>query len=78
SERQLRESYLPAYKAALDEGCEMVMTAFNTVDGIPATANKKLMRDLLRDEWGFDGVIISDWGAVKEQLPHGVAEDEAE
>jgi beta-glucosidase len=78
SERQLRESYLPAYKAALDEGCEMVMTAFNTVDGIPATANKKLMRELLRDEWGFNGVIISDWGAVKEQLPHGVAEDEAE
>ena len=44
SERQLRESYLPAYKAALDEGCEMVMTSFNTVDGIPATGNKKLMR----------------------------------
>lgn len=78
SERQLRESYLPAYKAALDEGCEMVMTAFNTVDGIPASGNKKLMRDLLRDEWGFDGVMISDWGAVKELIPHGVAEDERE
>ncbi|WP_211278994.1 glycoside hydrolase family 3 N-terminal domain-containing protein [Sutcliffiella halmapala] len=78
SERQLRESYLPAYKAALDEGCEMVMTAFNTVDGIPATGNKKLMRDLLRDEWGFDGVLISDWGAVKEQIFHGVAADERE
>lgn len=78
SERQLRESYLPAYKAALDEGCEMVMTAFNTVDGVPATGNRKLMRDLLRDEWGFDGVMISDWGAVKELIPHGVAEDEAE
>ncbi|WP_226679027.1 glycoside hydrolase family 3 N-terminal domain-containing protein [Mesobacillus jeotgali] len=78
SERQLRESYLPAYKAALDEGCEMVMTAFNTVDGIPATGNVKLMRDLLREEWGFDGVLISDWGAVKEMIPHGVAEDEAE
>ncbi len=78
SERQLHESYLPAYKAALDEGCEMVMTAFNTVDGIPATGNKKLMRDLLRDDWEFDGVIISDWGAVKELIPHGVAEDEAE
>lgn len=75
SERQLRESYLPAYKAALVEGCEMVMTSFNTVDGIPATGNKKLMRDLLRDEWGFDGVIISDWGAVKELIPHGIAED---
>ncbi|MGD6871137.1 beta-glucosidase BglX [Sutcliffiella horikoshii] len=78
SERQLRESYLPAYKAALDEGCEMVMTAFNTVDGIPASGNKKLMRDLLREEWGFDGVMISDWGAVKELIPHGVAEDERE
>ncbi|WOD61464.1 beta-glucosidase BglX [Niallia taxi] len=78
SERQLRESYLPAYKAALDEGCEMVMTSFNTVDGIPATGNKWLMRDLLRKEWGFDGVLISDWGAVKELIPHGVAGDEAE
>ncbi|MFD1356700.1 glycoside hydrolase family 3 N-terminal domain-containing protein [Fictibacillus halophilus] len=78
SERQLRESYLPAYKAALDEGCEMVMTAFNTVDGIPATGNKRLMRDLLREEMGFNGVLISDWGAVKEQIPHGVARDEKE
>src|SRR5690606_32008521 len=78
SERQLRESYLPAYKAALDEGCEMVMTAFNTVDGIPATGNEFLMRDILRDEWGFDGVMISDWGAVKELIPHGVAEDTRE
>jgi beta-glucosidase len=78
SERQLREYYLPAYKSALDEGCEMVMTAFNTVDGVPATGNKKLMRDLLREEWNFDGVLISDWGAVKEMIPHGVAEDEKE
>ncbi|MEC5186945.1 beta-glucosidase [Geobacillus thermodenitrificans] len=78
SERQLRESYLPAYKAAIDEGCEMVMTSFNTVDGIPATGNRWLMRDLLRDEWNFDGVLISDWGAVKEMIPHGVAEDERE
>ncbi|CAM4368705.1 beta-glucosidase BglX [Saccharibacillus endophyticus] len=78
SERQLREYYLPAYKAALDEGCEMVMTSFNTIDGIPASGNEKLMRDLLRDEWNFDGVLISDWGAVKELIPHGVAEDERE
>lgn len=78
SERQLREFYLPAYKAALDEGCEMVMTSFNTVDGIPSTANRKLLRDLLRKEWGFDGVVISDWGAVKELLNHGVAADERE
>ncbi|QGH33580.1 beta-glucosidase BglX [Gracilibacillus salitolerans] len=78
SERELREYYLPAYKAALDEGCEMVMTAFNTVDGIPATGNKKLMRDLLREEWDFNGVMISDWGAVKELIPHGIAADESE
>ena len=78
SERDLREYYLPSYKAALDEGCEMVMTAFNTVDGIPATGNKRLMKDLLRNEWKFDGILISDWGAVKELIPHGVAQDEAE
>ncbi|MFC5531275.1 beta-glucosidase BglX [Cohnella yongneupensis] len=78
SERQLREFYLPAYKAALDEGCEMVMTSFNTVDGIPATGNAPLMRKLLREEWGFDGVLISDWGAVKELIAHGIAADESE
>jgi len=76
SERELREYYLPAYKAALDAGCEMVMTAFNTVDGIPATHNSWLMRDLLRKEWAFNGVLISDWGAVKEAIPHGIAEHE--
>lgn len=78
SERHMREFYLPAYKAAVDEGVEMVMTSFNTVDGIPSSGNKYLMRDILRDEWGFDGVVISDWGAVKELIPHGVAEDEKE
>lgn len=43
----------------------MVMTSFNTVEGVAATGNKRLMRDLLRDEWGFDGVLISDWAAIK-------------
>lgn len=66
------------YRAALDEGAEMVMTSFNTIDGIPISGNVKLLRQLLREEWGFDGVLISDWGAVKELIPHGVAEDEAE
>ncbi|MBS4196764.1 beta-glucosidase BglX [Lederbergia citri] len=75
SERTLREQYLPAYKAALDAGCAMVMTAFNTVDGIPATGNKWLMKDLLRDEWGFEGVLISDYAAIAELMAHGVAED---
>ncbi|MBQ4899884.1 glycoside hydrolase family 3 C-terminal domain-containing protein [Paenibacillus sp. Marseille-P2973] len=78
SERQLREYYLPAYKAAIDEGAEMVMTSFNTVEGIPASGNVKLMRDLLRGEWGFDGVVISDWAAIRELIAHGVAEDDRE
>ncbi|MBG9794084.1 glycosyl hydrolase family 3 [Paenibacillus dendritiformis] len=78
SERQLRESYLPAYQAALDEGCEMVMTSFNTVDGIPATGNEKLMRGILREEWGFDGVVISDWASIREMIAHGAAEDDRE
>ena len=56
----------------------MVMSSFNTVDGIPATANQKLMNGLLRKDWGFNGVMISDWGAVKELIPHGVAADKKE
>ncbi|MBE7679652.1 beta-glucosidase BglX [Paenibacillus sp. P13VS] len=78
SERNLREYYLPAYKAALDAGVEMVMASFNTVDGIPASGNEKLMRDILRDEWGFDGVLISDWASIREMIAHGAAEDDRE
>ncbi|WP_405172191.1 beta-glucosidase BglX [Paenibacillus sp. FSL H8-0280] len=78
SERNLREYYLPAYKAALDAGVEMVMTSFNTVDGIPASGNEKLMRGILREEWGFDGVLISDWASIREMIAHGSAEDDRE
>lgn len=78
SERVLRDMYLPGYKAALDADAAMVMTSFNTVDGIPSTGNKRLMRDILREEMGFDGVLISDFGAVKELIAHGVAADETE
>ncbi|OMF16823.1 beta-glucosidase [Paenibacillus amylolyticus] len=78
SERNLREYYLPAYKAALDAGVEMVMTSFNTVDGIPASGNEKLMRGILREEWGFDGVLISDWASIREMIAHGAAEDDRE
>ena len=78
SELKLREYYLPAYKSALDEGARMVMASFNTVNGIPATGNRKLLRGILREEWNFDGVVISDWGSVGELIPHGVAKDEAE
>lgn len=78
SEGLLRDFYLPAYKAAVEAGAMMVMTSFNTVDRIPASANKRIFRDILRSEWGFDGVVISDFNAVGETLLHGIAKDGAE
>lgn len=74
----LEEFYLPAYHAALKQGCKMVMTAFNSLNGVPCTGNKEIMKHLLRDKWGFDGIIISDCTAVYELVPHGFAEDGAE
>ena len=70
----LREFYLPAYRAAIDAGAAMVMSSFNALNGVPSTMNIWLLRDLLRGEWGFDGPVISDWGAVQELVLHGVAE----
>ena len=78
SERRLRQDYLPSYKAAVDAGAKLVMTSFNTIDGIPVTANKWLLADVLRTEWGFDGVIITDYAAIQELIAHGVAVNEAE
>lgn len=75
SENTFRQFYLPSYKAALDAGARMVMTSFNVMDGIPSSANKKLFRDILRNEWGFDGCTISDYAAVHETIINGVAED---
>ena len=63
----LREFYLPAYRAAIDAGAAMVMSSFNALNGVPSTMNIWLLRDLLRGEWGFDGPVISDWGAVQER-----------
>ena len=65
SEHTLREFYLPSYKAGIDAGAALVMTSFNTIDGVPATGNKRLMRQILREEMGFDGVLISDWAAIE-------------
>lgn len=76
SERLLRDMYLPGYREAIDAGAKLAMTSFNTVDGIPATGNKHLLREILRDEFDFRGVVISDFGAVKELIAHGVAENE--
>lgn len=78
SERNLREYYLPSYKAAIEEGCEMVMASFNTVDGIPASGNERLMRGILRGEWEFDGVIISDWASIREMIAHSACADDHE
>lgn len=75
SERTLREYYLPSYKAAVDAGTDMVMTSFNVLDGMPSSGNEKLVKGILRDEWGFDGVVISDYNAFGELVTHGVAED---
>lgn len=78
SERTLREDYLPAYQAAIDAGSAMMMTSFNTLDRIPATGNPWLMRNILREEMGFEGVLVSDYNAVGELITHGVAEDKKE
>lgn len=78
SERSMRDEYLPGYKSAVDAGAEMVMTSFNTLDRVPATANKRYMREILRNTWGFDSVLISDWAAIAELVNHRIAEDEKE
>ena len=65
SERNLRQYYLPAYKAACDAGCGMLMSAFNVIGGVPCTANYHLMNEILRKEWGYEGAVISDYGYKK-------------
>ncbi len=74
-EHVLREYYLPAYKACIDAGTTMLMPSFNSLNGVPAIANKWLMQKILKDEWGFEGVVISDYNAIGELRSHGVAED---
>ena len=76
SERTLRDFYLPAYKAAVDEGVEMVMTSFNILNGVPSSGNERLVKGILREEWGFDKVIISDYNAFREMHVHGYCETE--
>lgn len=75
SERWLREFYLPPYKAAVDAGALSVMAAFNELDGVPAHANAHLLNGILRDEWGFEGFVVSDYTGIMEMIHHGYAED---
>lgn len=78
SERMFRGRYLPPYKSAIDAGAMSVMSSFNDYDGIPASGNKWLMKDLLKDELGFKGFVVSDYHAVIEMVDHGVAADHKE
>lgn len=77
SERSLREVYLPPFEAAARAGTASYMTAFNSIGGVPTTANAALLRDLLRGEWGWQGLLLSDWRALEELQAHGVAENRA-
>ncbi len=75
SERTLREFYLPPYKAAIDAGAATVMTSFNEVEGVPATGSYWLLTDILRNEWGFKGFVVTDYTAINEMVPFGVVPD---
>lgn len=75
SERMLWETYLPPFKAALDAGAATFMNSFNDLNGIPATGNKYLQRDILKGKWGFKGFVVSDWGSIGEMQNHGYAKD---
>ena len=76
SERSLREVYFPPFKAAVDAGVGSFMTSFNDLDGVPATANPFVLKNFLRKEWKFDGLVVSDYTAVMELMFHGLAKDE--
>ncbi|CAM5382195.1 beta-glucosidase BglX [Rhodanobacter lindaniclasticus] len=78
SERTLYEVYLPPFKAAVDAGAESVMAAFNEVAGVPMHANRGLIEGVLRGQWGWDGVLVSDYTGVMELIPHGVAANREE
>ena len=71
----LHNIVLPPFKAAVDAGIKTFMNSFNDLNGIPATADAYLQRDLLKGEWGFDGFVVSDWGSIREMVDHGYAKD---
>jgi len=75
SEHTLRQYYLPPFHAAVDTGIASVMSAFNSLNGIPSTANPFTLKQVLRNEWRFKGLVVSDWDSIGELIPHGVAID---
>jgi beta-glucosidase len=77
SEHTLRQFYMPPFRAAVDAGTASLMSAFNSLNGVPSTANPFTLKQVLRKEWGFRGLVVSDWNAVGELIPHGIANDGA-
>lgn len=77
-ERELRDIYLKPFKACVDAGAATLMSAFNDLDGIPASGNSFTLKTILRDEWKFNGFVVSDWNSVTEMIPHGFAKDRKE
>ena len=75
SERTFRDVYLPPFKAAVDAGAHTIMASFNEIGGIPSSGSKRLLTDILRDEWGFKGFVVSDWNSIGELINHGFASD---
>ena len=75
SERSLRNTYFPAFKATAEAGAATLMTSFNEIDGIPSTGNKWLLKDILREEWGWDGMVVTDWNSAGEMIAHGFSRD---
>ena len=75
TERMLRNTYFPAFKATAEAGAATLMTSFNEIDGIPSTGNKWLLKDILRDEWGWDGMVVTDWNSAGEMIAHGFSTD---
>lgn len=78
SERMLWETYLPPFKSALDAGAATFMNSFNDLNGIPASGNKYLQRDILKGKWNFQGFVVSDWGSIGEMVNHGYSKDSKE
>ncbi len=75
AERSLRNTYFPAFKATADAGAATLMTSFNEIDGVPSTGNKWLLKNILRDEWGWDGMVVTDWNSAGEMIAHGFSRD---
>ena len=74
SKLRMYNEYMPPYKAAIDAGVKSIMSSFNTIDGIPATGNKWLLTDLLRKQWGFKGLVVSDYTSLSEMIAHGMGD----